>query len=381
MKNKIISIRNAIESFLYKNLAKPIFFQIDPEKIHDSMTRTGKHLGSNGVTRQITKIFFGYENKILEQKIKRIKFKNPIGLAAGFDKDADLVGIMGSVGFGFAEVGSVTGEACKGNPKPRLWRLKKSKGLIVYYGLKNIGCKNVAKKLKGRKFNIPIGISVAKTNSKKTVPKKAGIADYTKAFKELKNNASYMTINISCPNAYGGQPFTNPKDLNELMTEIDKIENKKPVFLKLSPDLTKKEIDGIIEVSKKHKIDGFICSNLIKKREAKKVRQLIKDKNLPKNGGISGKPTRNISTELIKYIYKKTKGKYLIIGCGGISSAKDAYEKIRAGATLLQLITGMIFEGPQIISEINRGLVKLLKKDGYKNISEAIGADAKKWKK
>jgi len=376
MKETIISTRNSISAFLYKNVAKPIFFRIDPEKIHDSMTTTGKFLGSNAITRQITKTFFGYKNKILEQEIKGIKFKNPIGLSAGFDKDADMTGIMGAVGFGFAEIGSVTGESCTGNPKPRLWRLKKSKGLVVYYGLKNIGCENVAKKLRGKKFDIPIGISVAKTNNKKTAQKTAGIKDYAKAFKELKDIGQYTTINISCPNAYGGQPFTNPDDLDDLMNTINKIPSKKPIFLKLSPDLTKKEIDKIIYVSKKHKIDGFICSNLVKNRTNTKVNKHIKDTNIPKKGGISGRPTREVSTDIIKYIYRKTKGEYTIIGCGGVSSAEDAYKKIKSGASLIQLITGMIFEGPQLISEINRGLVKLLKKDGYKNISEAIGTDA-----
>jgi dihydroorotate dehydrogenase len=374
-KEYLIKTRNKINKTLYKEVIRPIFFQIDPEVIHDKMIFVGTILGSNFITRNITSFFFTYSNKKLRQKIVGITFKNPIGLAAGFDKNAQLTKILPSVGLGFAEVGSITGEACKGNAKPRLWRLKKSKGLLVYYGLKNKGCRKIAKRIRNQKFNIPIGISIAKTNCKQTIKKEAGIKDYIKAFSTLKWCGDYMTINISCPNAYGGQPFTKPEDLNDLLIEIKKIPCEKPIFLKLSPDLTIKEIDNIINICNKHSIQGFICSNLVKKRANKDVERFIRDKNLKNIGGISGKPTKEISTKLIAHIYKKTKGKYVIIGCGGVFSANDAYAKIKAGASLIQLITGMIYEGPQVISEINQGLVKLLKKDGYTNISQAIGKE------
>ncbi len=373
MKEYLIKTRNIINRFLYKNVAKPIFFRVDPEKVHDTITSLGKLLGSNPVTRFVVSAPFAYSNKKLEQEILGIKFKNPIGLAAGFDKNADIVKLLPSIGFGYAEVGSITGEPCDGNPKPRLWRLKKSEGLVVYYGLKSDGCEKIAEKLKNEKFNIPIGISVAKTNNKQTVNKEAGINDYIKAFSTLKDIGEYMTINISCPNAFGGQPFTKPEDLNDLLAEIEKIPRDKPVFLKLAPDLSAKELDDIIDVCDNHRIDGFICSNLTKDRENAEIKKHLKDADIKTVGGISGKPVRDLSTKLIRYIYQKTNGKYIIIGCGGVFSAEDAYEKIKAGASLIQLITGMIFEGPQLISEINQGLVKLLKKDGYENISEAVG--------
>ena len=370
MKEDLIKIRNIINRFLYKNIAKPVFFRVDPEKVHDKMLFLGKLLGTNFITKSITSMFFNYSNKNLEQNILGIKFKNPIGLAAGFDKNAELTKILPSVGFGYAEVGSITGEPCMGNPKPRLWRLKKSAGLVVYYGLKNKGCEKIAKKLKHQEFRIPIGISIAKTNCKKTANKKEGIQDYVKAFSALKDIGNYVTINISCPNAFGGQPFTKAEDLDDLLTEIEKIPCKKPIFLKISPDLSTKELDDIINVCNNHKIDGFICTNLTKDRANKH----LKDTDITKVGGISGRPVKNLSTKLIKYIYQKTKGKYIIIGCGGVVSAEDAYEKIKAGASLIQLITGMIFEGPQIISEINQGLAVLLEKDNYKNISQAVGS-------
>lgn len=373
MKQYLITIRNRGIGFLYKNIAKPIFFHIDPEKIHDAMIFLGRFLGSNFITTSITTLFFSYSNKSLEQNILGMNFKNPLGLAAGFDKNARIIKILPSVGFGYAEIGSITGESCEGNPKPRLWRLTKSEGLIVYYGLKNDGCEKIAKKIKNTKFHIPLGISIAKTNCKETAKKEAGIQDYIKAFSTLKNIGDYITINISCPNAFGGLPFTNSDDLHDLLTEIEKVPCKKPIFLKLPPDLKTQNIDDILSVCREHRISGFICTNLTKDRTNAEIKKHLKDADIQAVGGISGKPIQKLSLKTIQYLYKKTEGRYIIIGCGGIFSAEDAYEKIKAGASLLQLITGMIFEGPQLISEINQGLVALLQRDGYKNIAEAVG--------
>ena len=364
---------NEVIRFLYKKILQPICFQIDPETVHDRMVLFGQFLGNCVVLRKLTGFLFAYANGKLEQKILGIRFKNPIGLGAGFDKNAQLCDILSSVGFGFAEVGSITGEPCEGNPKPRLWRLKKSKSLVVYYGLKNDGCEVLSKKLAQKKFRIPIGINIAKTNSPNTVDIEQGIADYAKAFGKFTEIGSYFTINISCPNAYGGLPFTGSGNLDKLLIKIDKIPTKNPIFLKLSPDLSKAEIDKIIKVSSRHRVHGFVLTNLTKNRINKKIQEPVPSSE----GGISGKVVENLSNKLISYIFKKTEGKFVIIGLGGVFSAEDAYKKIKLGASLVQLITGMIYEGPQVISEINMGLVKLLERDGYTNISQAIGADNK----
>lgn len=369
MKSIVISVKNNLLRFFYKYGLKQILFQIDPEKVHDRVLVYGKKFGKNKFMKKIISFLFSYNNEILEQKIKGIKFSNPVGLAAGFDKDAELIEILPSIGFGFHEIGSITGKPCEGNSKPRLWRLKRSKGLVVYYGLKNDGCEEISNRIKDYDFKIPLGTSIARTNDESTVELNEGIKDYVKSFKKFKDIGDYFAINISCPNTCGGEPFTNPKYLDKLFERIDEIETNKPIFLKLAPNLSEKNLDEIIEVSRKYKIDGFICTNLSKKRDYSK----IIDKNVPSKGGISGKLAEESSNETIKYIYSKTKGEFIIIGCGGIFTAEDAYKKIRLGASLIQLITGMIYEGPQIISEINQGLVKLLKKDGYSNISEAVG--------
>lgn len=384
MKNLLIKTRNGFIKFGYKTFLKPIFFKRDPEDVHDHMTKVGKRLGRFGVGRALAKAMFYYSDPSLAQYIHGIHFANPVGLAAGFDKNAELTQILPEVGFGFEEVGSITGEHCTGNAKPRLWRLKNSQSLVVYYGLKNDGSEKIstrlAEQIKKRPFKFPVGISIAKTNNAETCETEAGIRDYVKAFKQFTHIGDYITINISCPNAFGGEPFTEPHKLEALLTETDKIPYNKPIFLKISPDLTKAEIDQILHILNKHKVDGIICANLTKKRDNPKIS--AKD-TVPEKGGISGKVQEDLSNELIRHIYKKTQETQgqahhrdlTIIGCGGIFTAEDAYRKIKAGSSLLQLITGMIFEGPQVISSINAGLVELLKKDGYKNISEAIGKE------
>ena len=357
----------------YKHILKPIFFKQDPESVHDRMIWFGEILGKHKTTQKIVSWLFSYENPILEQTILGINFKNPVGLAAGFDKNAQLTNILPSVGFGFEEIGSITGEPCEGNPKPRLWRLPKSKSLIVYYGLKNDGAEKISSRLKDKKFSFSVGVSVAKTNCMATVETEAGIADYVKAYKAFQDIGDYYTINISCPNAFGGQPFTDPTRLELLLKAIYALPKIKPIFLKMPPDIATTEIDEIIKLAEKYDIDGFICTNLTKDRNLSALKEKIIDDLPTDKGGLSGKVVEGLSDEIIKYIYKKVGKKFVIIGVGGIFSAQDAYKKIKLGASLLQLATGMIFEGPQLIGEINRGLVVLLHKDGFKNIGEAVG--------
>jgi dihydroorotate dehydrogenase len=363
--------RNKIIHGLYLGVFKPIFFLQDPEMVHDYMIRVGAVLGKYSWGRAITRGLFDYESKNLSQDILGLHFGNPIGLSAGFDKNAELTSILSSVGFGFTEVGSITGEKCAGNPKPRLWRLPKSESLVVYYGLKNDGCENISKKLNGKHFDIPVGVSVAMTNCSENLVLESAIKDFAKAFRVMDPIGNYIAVNISCPNAKGGQPFIDSQKLNDLFNVLDKIPTKKPVFIKLSPDLSHIELDSILEVACQHRINGIITTNLTRKRDNPK----IIDENIPRQGGISGKAVKDLSDDTLAYISKKEGKKFVLIASGGIFTAEDAYKKIRLGASLVQMITGMIYEGPQVIGEINRGLVELLKKDGFANISQAIGVD------
>jgi dihydroorotate dehydrogenase subfamily 2 len=346
---------------------------LDPERVHNAFTLLGNKLGKQTSTKWLTNKLFNYHHHSLEQKIFGIKFKNPVGLAAGFDKDANLTNILADVGFGFMHVGSVTFHSYQGNPRPRLYRLPKSKGLVVYYGLKNIGVEKIIAKLQNQEIkDFPIGISIAKTNSDRTVKVNDGIEDYKNCLNKL-NQAGigeFYTINISCPNTFGGEPFTTPKRLNRLLSSLASLSIQKPLLLKMPINLNWKEFDKLLTIAIKHKIKGVIIGNLNKDRS----KRLIKDR-IPRTvkGGISGKPTWDLSNQLISKTYKHYRNELVIIGVGGIFSAKNAYEKIKRGATLVQLITGMIFIGPQLIGEINRGLVKLLKNDRYTSISQAVG--------
>ncbi len=362
-----------IFGFLYRNLFKPIAFMMDPEFVHDFVVNIGVMLGKFQWTKILTRKMFVYESPILEQTILGVHFKNPIGLSAGFDKNAKLLDILPDVGFGFAEIGSITGEPCEGNAQKRLWRLPDSKSLVVNYGLMNDGAEIIASRLQNKEFDFPVGVSVAKTNSPDTVEIDAGIADYIKAHRLTLNIGSYTTINISCPNAYGGQPFTDSVSLEQLLTAFDKISTDKPIFIKLSPDIAEGQLDSLLEVISHHKIAGIICTNLTKNRKLSS----IKESEVPEVGGMSGKVVEELSNQLLSDVYKKTQGKFVLIGSGGVFSGEDAYKKIRLGASLIQLITGMVYEGPQVIGQINRDLVKLLKRDGFKNISEAVGVDVK----
>lgn len=370
MKETAITIRNCVIGALYQQILKRILFLRDPEKVHDGFIQVGKLLGRFWISRFKTRALFSYSHPALEQRVCGIAFKNPIGLAAGFDKNAELTQIMPEVGFGFEEVGSVTGEPCAGNPGRHLWRLPKSKSLVVYYGLKNDGAQVISKRLSDVHFRIPIGISIAKTNCKETCDRGVGIADYVVAYRAFEGVGDYYTINVSCPNAYGGQPFHDKESLTLLLGALFKENKTKPVFVKISPDLTHAEVDDVVEVVQAYPVDGLIISNLTKPRDNAR----IKESQVPDVGGLSGKVVEDLANEMIGYVYRKTQGKLVIVGCGGVFSAKDAYEKIKRGASLVQLITGMIYQGPQVISEINQGLVKLLTRDGYTNISEAVGA-------
>lgn len=362
----LIRARNYLSEKKYKWLLKPLFFKFDPEKIHNFVSSFGLFLGKYRITKKIVSLFFNYENPILEQNILGINFKNPVGLSAGFDKNAELTDILPAVGFGFMEVGSITAKPYGGNAKPRLYRLPEARGLRVNYGLKNLGAEILHQQLQNESFSLPVGINIAKTNSPETSDVQKGIKDYFFTYKTFQDVGDYFTINISCPNTCEEKPvFAEPKNLDLLLNKIFSIKKVKPVFIKLSPDLLETQLNGILEVCKKHPVDGFVCTNLTK----------VNLLNHPGKGGFSGKIVGELSTQMIKKVYKFYSGEKIIIGSGGVFNALDAYIKIKAGASLIELITGMIFEGPQVISEINLGLVKLLKADGYKNISEAIGKE------
>lgn len=372
--NKIIS---KFSHSCYVKVVKPAMFIFPPDGVHKTLIITGRIIGRIGPLRWLLKAMWAYQNQsVLSQTLGGVFFRNPIGLSAGFDKDFRLLKVLPYLGFGFTEHGSMTYLASPGNPKPHYRRLKNSKSILVYAGLNNQGSKIIVGRIKAFKPNMkqfaPLDISVAKTNCNKTITDNTGIEDYISSLEAIKkaNVGDQITINISCPNAYGGEPFTTPDRLEKLLAQVDKLKINKPIYLKMPSDLSWSEFKKLVDVALNHDIFGLKISNLAKDR--KLVSQLDElDDEVP--GNMSGKPVYELSNELINKSYGYCGKKLVIVGVGGVFSAKDAYEKIKHGSSLVELITGMIYEGPELIGEINLGLVKLLEKDGYTHIGQAIG--------
>lgn len=367
--------------FTYKNGLKPILFLQQPDNVHGALLKHSTIIQKSAFLRATTKKAWSYGNEpYLAQDVFGLHFKNPVGLSAGFDKNFELVPLLKSIGFGFMEGGSVTYHACEGNPRPWFYRLPKSKSIVVYAGLANEGVTTITDRLlayPGDIFtNFPINISVAKTNSMQASLEADAIADYTGSLRHIQKAdvGNMLTLNISCPNTYGGEPFTKPNKLDRLLAAVDELELKQPVCIKMPCELPWEDFKVLLEVASKHKVAGVTISNLAKDRGAAKLMDQLPD---TVRGNLSGKPTFEASNDLIARTYQAYGDRFVIIGVGGIFSAEDAYTKIKLGASLVELITGMIFEGPQVIGQINKGLVVLLKADGYSNISEAIGVDTR----
>ena len=368
----LIGLRNFLLKIVYR-IARPVIFLMEPEDAHYMFKRVGVFLGKYSITRSLTSLFFNYDHKSLNTTVDGIEYRNPVGLSAGFDKDGELTSIYPSIGFGLAELGSFTGEVCPGNPGKRLFRMIKSKSILVWYGLNNQGAEKISSRLQGTDFGpLRVGINAAKSNITPEFDLQESIDDYVKTLRLFKDIGDYFTINISCPNTQDGEPFVDPVKLGALLTAVN--ENRvagRPVYVKLAADLELEEIDVIVDTCLEYNIDGVVLTNLAKPSHNQ---DFVKEELPYHKGAMSGLPLQRISTNVIRHVYRRTRGKLTIVGVGGVFTAKDAYEKITSGASLLHMITTMIFDGPQNINEINRGLVKLLEADGFKSIEEAVGS-------
>ena len=327
----------------------------------------------------IIKFFFKpfTNNEILKQFIWNLEFNNPLGLAAGFDKNGEVISEILELGFSYTEVGTVTLKPQNGNKKPRIFRLNKDQAIINHLGFNNHGSEKVLKRIKKRyemKYFLHgiIGLNIGKNLNTDDIT-----GDYIKCIKSLGPYSDYIVINISSPNTPGLRELQNRGKLENLIINIKnekKLDNQirnKPLLIKISPDINEEQKRDIALTSLAQGIDGIIIGNTTSLRS-----DFLIDKNKNKEGGLSGKPLFQSSTNLLKEMYNLTGGKIVLIGVGGIFSGRDAYEKIKAGASLVQMYTGLIYEGPMIIEKINKELVYFLKADGYNNISEAIGTDA-----
>ncbi|MEN8765417.1 MAG: quinone-dependent dihydroorotate dehydrogenase [Wenyingzhuangia sp.] len=342
---------------LYKTILRPIFFQFDPEKVHyftfDMIKLMSRIPGFSALTRSVFKV----KDVRLERKLFGITFPSPVGLAAGFDKNAVLFNELADYGFGFIEIGTVTPKAQAGNPKKRLFRLKDDQGIINRMGFNNDGIQPAVEHLKKNKGKVIVGGNIGKNTD---IPTAQYTQDYCEVFEALHDYVDYFVLNVSCPNV-GSHAKLGDKDyLLELISAVQKLNNakteKRPILLKIAPDLNPQQLDEIIEIVAETKIDGVIASNTSVNREGLKATE----ETLAEigNGGLSGKPIKDRSTATIEYLAKTSNKAFPIIGVGGIHSAQDALDKIRAGADLVQVYTGFIYEGPSLVKKINKAILK-----------------------
>ena len=341
------------------NILRPLIFKFSPEVAHSLAI---KALKLNNIPYSKPK-----DNHILETTFCEKKLSSPIGVAAGFDKNAEVYNPLFNLGFGFVEVGTITPKPQFGNPKPRVFRLEEDEALINRLGFNNSGSEQISKTIKENNKKGFLGINIGPNKDSTN-----RIDDYLICFRKFYNLADYITINISSPNTENLRDFHNQDELNSL---IDKLKNEKkklnsniPLAIKVSPDLNDDQINEVSKIIMEQEIGIIIVSNTTDKN-----RENLKNINKLEKGGLSGKPIEKISNEVISKFYKILKDKTKIIGVGGVSNGQDVFEKITSGATLVQLYTGMVYRGPRIASKISTELIDLLKNKGFKNVSEAIG--------
>tara|TARA_Y100000590_G_scaffold154840_1_gene177947 strand:- start:2709 stop:3755 length:1047 start_codon:yes stop_codon:yes gene_type:complete len=345
------------------SVIKPFLFNLDPETAHDFAI---KSLKFNPLP---SKMFEVEDEQILKIDILGKNFPNPIGMAAGFDKSAEAYNSLLKLGFGFVEVGTVTPLKQFGNPKPRIFRLEDDNALINRLGFNNDGIEIIKKRIKSDGKKGILGVNIGP--NKETKDQKD---DFCKGLKNFFDIADYITINISSPNTEGLRDFHDQRKLVDLLVSLNKIKKNNntniPLLLKVSPDIEENDISRIVEVAITNNISAIILTNTTNSN-----RDFLKNNSKREEGGLSGEPLQKISTNLIKKFYKQLSGKIPIIGVGGVNSGKSAYEKIIAGASLLQLYTGFVYRGPSAARDIKKELIQIFKDEGIKNIKEAIGKE------
>ncbi|CAM3613695.1 quinone-dependent dihydroorotate dehydrogenase [Flavobacterium gelidilacus] len=337
---------------MYRLLIRPILFKFDPEKVHHFTFSLIRFLHKIPFVGSLINSYYEVKSLKLEREVFGLKFKNPVGLAAGFDKDAKLYQELSNFGFGFIEIGTLTPKPQEGNPKKRLFRLQEDSAIINRMGFNNGGVEEAIIRLK-KNNGVLIGGNIGKN---KITPNEEAVNDYVICFEALFDYVDYFVVNVSSPNTPNLRELQEKEPLKALLNTLQNLNLKKnkpkPILLKIAPDLTNEQLLDIIEIVNETKIAGVIASNTTISREG------LESANKSEMGGLSGKPLTNRSTEVIRFLSEKSNKSFPIIGVGGIHCAKDALEKLDAGASLIQLYTGFIYEGPKLIKEINKALLK-----------------------
>ena len=342
---------------MYKLFVRPLLFSFDPEWVHYFTLNALRLINKIPLTGWLLRKIYSYENPSLEKELFGIKFKNPVGLAAGFDKNGKYISELSNLGFGFIEIGTITPKPQPGNPKKRLFRVYNDLAIINRLGINNDGSHICAERLKKNKSEIIIGGNIGKNSS---TSNENADADYIQNFETLHQYVDYFVLNVSCPNVSNFTKLQDVEFLKKLIPQLKKINStkpkKKPILIKISPDLNQDQLDETIDLIMSENLDGIIATNTTTSRDNLKTNKSeIQEIG---NGGLSGEPLKNKSTEVIRYISKKTNSKLPIIGVGGIMNPKDAIDKLKAGADLVQIYTGFIYSGPSIVKKINKRISK-----------------------
>jgi dihydroorotate dehydrogenase (fumarate)/dihydroorotate dehydrogenase len=362
---------------LYRRLARPLLFRGDAETLHDRAIRTAELTARSALAcRIVAALEAPPSDPRLATGIGGLRFAHPIGLAAGFDKNGRATPFWAALGFSHVEIGSVSAEPSMGNPKPRLFRIPEDKAIVVHYGLPNEGCDRVAARLETVHLNVPLGINIVNTNrgpEAEPASDEEVIGDYVRSIRRLEPCADYLVLNMSCPNTRDGRAFCSGSvRLASLLGAVADLRPARPVFLKVAPFAGAAEIETFLEVVERFQfVTGFAVNLPPGKPTALKCPPELLAR-MP--GAVSGRPSEAIVNQTISEIYSRMdRLRYQIIGAGGVFSAEDAYRKLLCGASMVQLLTGMVYEGPGIVRGICAGLGALLERDGFKNVSEAVG--------
>lgn len=363
---------------LYRRLIRPLLFRLNAELVHQGTVDACRWLGAIPGIPLLTRSLFEVHDTALQTEVAGLRFSNPLGLAAGWDKNGRALRMLNSLGFGFAEIGSVSARPSAGNPRPRLFRLPQDRAIIVNYGLPNDGAFAVAARLQSHAYRNPLGINIVKTNDGPNAPAcsdDAILADYEQSARLLHEHASYLSLNLSCPNAKGGTDFfAQPGSIERLLERLASIKIGCPVFLKIAPRDDPAEHERVLQECEAFSwVHGF-CFNLPSGKPDTLKITTHKEHYAQLPGAVSGRPVEQLINRCIAGLYARMDRKrYALIGTGGVFNAEDAYHKICLGASLVQLYTAIVYEGPGVARQICLGLAELLKRDGFANVSEAVG--------
>jgi dihydroorotate dehydrogenase len=341
---------------------RPVLFRLAPETAH-RLTHTGLELFQRTPLTAPVRSWLRVREDRLQTTVFGQTFPNPVGVAAGFDKNAHLPEALSALGFGFVEVGGVTPEPQSGNPRPRLFRLAEDEALVNRMGLNNDGAPAVGSRLAGRSVDVPVGVNVAKSES---TPPEAAPADYRESYESV-TAGDFFVVNVSCPNSQGFEELQSRDRLSAILAELTDA-GAAPLLVKLSPDLPEPAVDDALELVESFDLDGVVATNTTTDRPAS-----LDSPNRVEAGGLSGEPIEAAATEMVRYVASRVD--VPVVGVGGVATAEDAYRKIRAGASVVQLYTGLVYRGPTVARDINRGLLELLDRDGFDHVEEAVGAD------